>query len=360
MVEYIGSNDDAGNLGLYAGIGAVTFAGGAALAYRATSPIYKNGDKKKGPALANITKAEDMASGGKKGFLGKLFANPMEGALNQIRADAVNSVNSVMNTKRQLKKDKAGMEEVDNNFAAQQQAEKAKKAEARAIGRKQGDMDYVRDMMQKNPDMTPIDLHQELQKAKPNTLISASDVQKRYDRHNKQLSAAAMANPASPLGLPAPTTPLGLPEPAIQMGTSGPVPKPDKHVTNLPDGHEIIDGPTMSNSRELAPVNGQRPFVHNTGAWHVPPGGFGSGKPAYDGTTALNPYGNNYSFVKNPSAWHVPPGGFSTPTPSPTGSMNPNIIEMASPDTPTSGKSGKRQKKQRGKGRAARVLNALT
>lgn len=60
MVEYIQSNDDSGNMALYAGIAATAAVGGAALAYRMSDPAYKDKERTKGKIAAGEGKNQGV------------------------------------------------------------------------------------------------------------------------------------------------------------------------------------------------------------------------------------------------------------------------------------------------------------
>lgn len=60
MVEYIQSNDDSGNMALYAGIAATAAVGGAALAYRMSDPAYKDKERTKGKIAAGQGKNQGV------------------------------------------------------------------------------------------------------------------------------------------------------------------------------------------------------------------------------------------------------------------------------------------------------------
>lgn len=180
MVEYINSNDDAGNLALYGGIGVAAFAGGAALAYRATSPIYKKGkggSKGKDSAVAESVVAPTVGaddapklgalahlkeSAPAKGILGRIFTNPAETALNNTRADAIDAMTDVMG------------------------AGGRKEAEINGLKSKQGDIDYVGNMLKNNPDMSSTHIMERLYDERPNTLVNLKEVERKRSRMSRK------------------------------------------------------------------------------------------------------------------------------------------------------------------------------
>lgn len=190
MAEYINSNDDAGNLALYGGLGLAAFAGGAALAYRATSPIYKNGKKgvndiasevAEGVVVPERGRPADFSRGALLGSTKGLFSkNSREQALGEmseaVRDSAMTDAfisKMAQNPKAQAQLSHLGglMDDYDASY----------KQSLRGIG---DDVRAVAEIMQDgNKDVGSA--YQSFKKNNPNTLAEVDDVERYlYNQNN--------------------------------------------------------------------------------------------------------------------------------------------------------------------------------
>ena len=187
MVEYIQSNDDASNMSLYAGIAGVAFAGGAALAYRATSPIYKKGakgmkgaDAKVAQAVAdtkiNVPGASNYAKGAKDVALGSL-ASVVGGGADRRSKGIAEMVGSVQNEYAQQ------VGGVVNDVMYGKGSQKIYEDGMKNI---RGDLDIVNGIITKDGG-SAADIHKQLLEQRPNTLVSQSDVEKRITRTQRAI-----------------------------------------------------------------------------------------------------------------------------------------------------------------------------
>lgn len=193
MVEYINSNDDAGNMALYAGIGVATFAAGAALAYRATSPIYKDGDKSKGKADGRLVMKYDD-QGGKKpasflkgalkgSTLGLINKKARDSALSQmsqsVMDDSADRIAGELLSGEGLYAKKFGVVSDSYNKGLANLGDDVAKAQ-----------DIIENASGKKP-MTAQGAVDQILKSNPSSLVQADDVQRRMDRSaNPQMSRA--------------------------------------------------------------------------------------------------------------------------------------------------------------------------
>ena len=184
MVEYINSNDDAGNLALFGGIAATAFAGGAALAYRATSPIYKDKNKEIAEAVAEpkniVTKFDDNA--------GKNPANFRKGAL---RGSTLGLVSSSQREKGLSEMAQSVVDAATKRNTADLTERKGKMGEVAGILSDFGDS-YQKGISSLGNDvdkassllssLSPADATKQYLKDNPNSLLQEEDLVKRASR----------------------------------------------------------------------------------------------------------------------------------------------------------------------------------
>lgn len=188
MPEYINSNDDAGNMGLYAGIGLAAFAGGAALAYRATSPIYKDGVDAKNGNKGLVMKYDDMN--------GKKPASFFKGAL---RGSTLGLVSKGAREKGLSEMSQAVMDTTANRMAREIESGTglaAKKFGVVSNAYNQGlsnlgsDIDKAQAIINgAKPGKKAPSVEQAIDQVleqNPNSLVQAEDVQKRLKRAKNQ------------------------------------------------------------------------------------------------------------------------------------------------------------------------------
>lgn len=184
MVEYINSNDDAGNLAIYGGLAAAAFAGGAALAYRATSPIYKNKNKDIAEAVVEpkgiLTKFDD--NGGKnpanfnKGALrsstlGLLSSSQRERGFSEMAQSVADAA-----TRRNISNLQSGKGAMGDIGNALSDFGNSYKQGIASLG---SDLDKASAML---GTMSPADATKQFIKENPNSLIQEEDLIKRANR----------------------------------------------------------------------------------------------------------------------------------------------------------------------------------
>lgn len=183
MVEYINSNDDAGNLALYGGIAAGAFAGGAALAYRATSPIYK--DKKgksvasdKAAAIADSVVVKDTPTApigqSRVQSIASQMRNPLRTASESTMASLVGKATG--NNLENLIERKGNMQGVSSALVDYGNSER------KALANIGSDLDKAQGILNQNGGFGQSKAVNQLLESSPNSYVTPEMLSKRVDR----------------------------------------------------------------------------------------------------------------------------------------------------------------------------------
>lgn len=193
MAEYISSNDDAGNLALYGGIGVAAFTGGAALAYRATSPIYKGDKKTSNKESKNISEVAMNETGN-----GVRFKESGDGGMRVANRSTVNQAKKRLESKfpsLNLGRAKADLATINSANAVKQMNglihsfNEIEGQQAQQLAGINKDIKTASDMIKNSKDgksLSPEDALKKIKETNPNSLAEADDIKEHVRRSANQ------------------------------------------------------------------------------------------------------------------------------------------------------------------------------